>query len=111
MSDASAKTTHAQRRREEARNGARLKLRAGQYVRRLREIAERAESADPGAIPGMRLKADIYMKLLAKCLPDLKAVDHSGTVNHVNFDAAVIGLLNERSAQAGDAASAPNTVN
>jgi hypothetical protein len=49
--------------------------------------------------------------LLRKVVPDLKAVEHTGTVNHVNYDAAVIGLLNERGTQAGDAASAPVTVN
>ncbi len=49
--------------------------------------------------------------LLRKVVPDLKAVEHTGTVNHVNFDAAVLGLLNERSAEAGDAASASVTVN
>jgi hypothetical protein len=49
--------------------------------------------------------------LLRKVVPDLKAVEHTGTVNHVNYDAAVIGLLNERGTQAGDAASTPVTVN
>jgi hypothetical protein len=88
------KTTHAQRRREEAREGARIKLRAGQYIRRLKEIAVRADTAEPSTIPALRLKADIYLKLLAKCLPDLRAVEHSGQVNHINYDAAVIGLLN-----------------
>lgn len=111
MSAHPEKMTHAAKRREEARSASRLKLRAGQYVRRLKEIAERVEGVDPGDIPALRLKAEIYWKLLGKCLPDLKAVDHQGTVNHVNYDAAVIGLLNERSAETGDAASSPNTVN
>jgi hypothetical protein len=82
MSAPSNKTTHAQRRRLEAREGARLKLKAGQYVRRLREIADKAESVDPSQIPALRLKADIYSKLLAKCLPDLKSVEHSGEVTN-----------------------------
>jgi hypothetical protein len=110
VTDAANKTTHAQRRREEAREGSRLKLRAGQYVRRLREIADKAESAEAATIPALRLKAEIYWKLLGKCLPDLKAVEHNGTVNHVNYDAAILGLLNERSAQAGDAVGASATV-
>ncbi len=82
MTDEADKRTHAQRRREEARKGARLKLQAGQFVRRLKEIAERADRAEPSAVPGLRLKADIYMKLLAKCLPDLKSIEHSGTMTH-----------------------------
>jgi hypothetical protein len=47
--------------------------------------------------------------LLKKAIPDLKGVEHSGTVNHINYDAVVLGMLNERSAEAGDAASAPDT--
>jgi hypothetical protein len=31
--------------------------------------------------------------LLRKAVPDLKGVEHSGTVNHVNYDVAVLGLL------------------
>lgn len=110
MSDTAPKTTHAQRRRKEAQDSSRLKIRAGQYVRRLREIADRVEAVDVTAIPALRLKAEIYWKLLGKYLPDLKAVEHSGTVIH-DYDSAVLGLLNERSTQAGDAASASVTVN
>lgn len=105
------KTTHAQRRRKEARDGFRERLRAWQYVRRLREIADRVESVAPAAIPALRLKADIYLKLLAKCLPDLKAIEHTGTVNHVNYDAAVLELLNGTSTQPGNDAGAPATIN
>jgi hypothetical protein len=47
--------------------------------------------------------------LLRKAVPDLKGVEHSGTVNHINYDAVVLGMLNGRSAEAGDAASAPDT--
>lgn len=47
--------------------------------------------------------------LLKKAIPDLKGVEHSGTVNHVNYDAAVLGLLNGSSAETGDAASSPDT--
>lgn len=103
------KRTHAQRRKAEAEDGIRRRMRASRYVRALREIADKAETVDPSQIPALRLKADIYSKLLAKCLPDLKAVEHSGTVNHVNYDAVVLGLLNGSSAQAGDAASSPDT--
>lgn len=49
--------------------------------------------------------------LLRKVLPDQKATEHTGVVTHINYDAAVIGLLNERSTEAGDAQSAPNALN
>lgn len=48
--------------------------------------------------------------LLRKVVPDVKQVEHTGTVNHVNYDAAILGLLNERSTQVGDAERAPATV-
>jgi hypothetical protein len=47
--------------------------------------------------------------LLRKAVPDLKGVEHSGTVNHINYDAVVLGMLNGSRAEAGDAASAPDT--
>lgn len=47
--------------------------------------------------------------LLRKAVPDLKGVEHSGTVNHINYDAVVLGMLNGSSAETGDAASAPET--
>lgn len=39
-----------------------------------------------------------------------KSVELSGTVNHVNYDAAVLGLLNGSTVETGDAASAPATI-
>ncbi len=56
----------------------RKRLQAGQYIRRLKEIAVKADSAEASQIPALRLKADIYCKLLSKCLPDLKAVEMTG---------------------------------
>lgn len=38
-----------------------------------------------------------------------KSVELSGTVNHVNYDAAVLGLINGSSAEAGDASSSEQT--
>lgn len=87
------KTTHAQRRRLEAQVGSRLKLRAGQFVRRLREIADKAETAEPSHVPALRLKADIYTRLLAKCLPDLKAIEHSGGLTVASYDSAIAGVM------------------
>lgn len=73
-------TTHAQKRRAQSREAIRSRLRAGQYVRRLMEIAEKAETVEMSAVPALRLKADIYTRLLSKCLPDLKAIEHSGEI-------------------------------
>jgi hypothetical protein len=80
MDDSPNKMTHAQRRRSEARDAVREKLQAIQYLRRLEEIADQAEQVDASKVPALRLKADIYTRLLAKCLPDLKAVEHSGEI-------------------------------
>ena len=37
-------------------------------------------------IAAYRLRADIYMKLLNKALPDLKAIEHSGAVGMTRPD-------------------------
>lgn len=74
------KRTERQRRIAMNREGVRLRLRAFTYVRKLREIADAAESAEPSQVPALRLKADIYSKLLNKVLPDLKAVEHTGEI-------------------------------
>lgn len=81
MADESDKSTHAARRRLESRNGLRLKLRGAQYIRRLHEIADKAESADKDYVPGLRLKAEVYFKLLNKILPDLRAMEHTGEIS------------------------------
>ncbi len=81
MADQPNKTTHAARRREESRDGLRVKLRGAQYIRRLHEIANKAESADKDSVPGLKLKAEVYFKLLNKILPDLRAMEHSGEIN------------------------------
>lgn len=47
--------------------------------------------------------------LLRKAVPDMRAVEHSGTVNHVNYDAAVLGLLNGSGIAASNAASTEST--
>lgn len=107
MSDSPDKTTHAQRRKKEAQEAVRLRLRSGQYIRRLTEICNKAEIVEPSMIPALRLKADIYCKLLAKCLPDLKAIEHSGHV-HQTYDTSVLALINGRT-EARDAPSAEPT--
>lgn len=39
-----------------------------------------------------------------------KSVEHSGQINHVNYDAAVLGLLNGGTVERGDAERAPQTI-
>jgi hypothetical protein len=86
MADAPNKTTHAQRRRAEARDAARDRLRAWQFLRRLREIdavlAEKWETLEQAAIQALRLRADIQFRQLAKVMPDRKAIEHSGEIHH-----------------------------
>jgi hypothetical protein len=82
----------------------RRRIRASQLMRRLAKHALGKLDMTVTQIKAAEI-------LLRKVVPDLKAVEHTGTVNHVNYDAAVIGLLNERGTQAGDAASASVTVN
>lgn len=42
------------------------------------EIADEAQTCDADRVPALRLRADIYSRLLAKCLPDLKAIEVTG---------------------------------
>ena len=76
------KTTYAQRRREQSKEALREQLRAAEYLRQLHELM--GKEIAPEEVPAVRLKADIALRLLGKCLPDLKAVEHSGDldVNH-----------------------------
>lgn len=81
-------------------------MRGWQYVRRLREIADQCDEPEAN-IPALRLKADIYKGLLAKCLPDLKAIEHSGTVTnrHVSdlSDAELAAIATGRGEGVADA--------
>lgn len=70
--------THAQRRRQEAQEAVRKKLAAHVYIHKMIGIADEAITAEADRIPALRLRADIYTRLLAKCLPDLKAIEVSG---------------------------------
>jgi len=56
-------------------------LRAHAYVRVLESIAAKADTLPKDDVPGNALKAKIYLDLLAKVLPDLKAVEHSGAID------------------------------
>ena len=78
MSEEIDTSTYAQRRKEERKEELRTFLRGSEYLRQLHEWFDKPLSADQLAVA--RFKAEIALKLLAKCLPDLKAVEHSGEV-------------------------------
>ncbi len=82
----------------------RRRIRATQLMRRLRKHVLGQLEMTPTQIKAAEI-------LLRKVVPDMKAVEHTGTVNHVNYDALVLGMLNERSAQAGDPPGPSATVN
>jgi len=93
----------------------RMQMRGWQYVRRLREIADKCDTVESGQVPALRLKADIYRGLLAKCLPDLKAIEHSGTVSHRRVEdlsdaelAAIIAGSGARDAEAPTGETEPS---
>ena len=74
--------TYAQRRRAYDQEATRKRLNAAQYIRRLLEISEKLDTCEASLVPALRLKVDIYSKLLNKCLPDLKATEITGTLTH-----------------------------
>ena len=97
-----------------AREGTRNSLRAGQYIRRLREIANQCDTVEPERVPALRLKADIYRNLLSKVLPDLKAIEHSGGFEHRHVtdlsDAELADIAAGRSAGVAETPGGP-TIN
>lgn len=60
------------------REATRTRLRAQALVWQIKQIAVKADTADALQLAQLRLKLDAYTRLLNKCLPDLKAVEHSG---------------------------------
>lgn len=71
-----------QRRRETRKLDLRERIRGHAYVRVLEGIAAKASDLGDKEVAAYRLKADIYLRLLNKILPDLKAVEHSGEMMH-----------------------------
>lgn len=67
--------------RAHRRDNLREYLRGAAYVRVLEGIAAKAHELDKDSVAGYSLKAKIYLDLLAKVLPDLKAVEHSGSID------------------------------
>jgi hypothetical protein len=78
LSRKSLNATHNRRVRQE---NLRESLRAHAYVRVLESIAAKADKLHKDDVAGHALKAKIYSDLLAKVLPDLKAVEHSGSID------------------------------
>lgn len=82
----------------------RARIRVGMLIRRLsNHVLGRLEMS-----PTQIKAAEI---LLRKAVPDMRALEHSGQVNHVTYDAVVLGLISERHAEAGDDESAPTSIN
>ena len=74
------------------REALREELKSKEYLRQIHGIMDKAETADPAELPGLRLKAECAFKLLAKTLPDLKQVDINADVTHKTDPvAALIG--------------------
>lgn len=82
----------------------RARIRASQLIKRLYGCAMGEIEMTANQINSARI-------LLGKVVPDLKAIEHSGTVG-VNYDAAVVALLNgadveyASTVEAGDPAGA-----
>lgn len=103
MSRFPQKKNGVDRRRDYARAQMRQTLRGWRYVRLLREIAAQCDDVEPERVPALRLKADIYRGLLAKVLPDLRAIEVSGHVEHRHVedltDAELTEYLGPRSSE------------
>ena len=74
------KKTYAQRRRETRKLELRELLRGQEYIDQLHRWFDADLTADQLQVA--KFKADIALRLLAKCLPDQKAVEISGDINH-----------------------------
>lgn len=81
MSELSRKSLNATHNRRVRQENLRESLRAHAYVRVLESIAAKADKLPKDDVAGHALKAKIYLDLLAKVLPDLKAVEHSGAID------------------------------
>lgn len=80
----------------------RQRIRVGVIMRRLQKHAL-------GKIQMSATEIKAAEIVLRKAVPDMKAVEHSGTVNHVTYDAAVLGLINGSSTSPRDAGSTEPT--
>ena len=78
MANRDRKNLNITRRREALRE----ELKSREYLRQIHGVMDKAETADPSELPGLKLKAECAFKLLAKTLPDVKQVDINADVTH-----------------------------
>lgn len=81
MSESKEKSRKAGINRQYRQDNLREYMRGAAYVRVLEGIAGKAHLLLKDDVPAYSLKAKIYLDLLAKVLPDLRAVEHSGTIS------------------------------
>lgn len=79
MPDAAHKS-HAQRNKDARKEQLRELLKGSEYLRQLHGWIDADLNAEELQVA--RFKADIALRLLAKCLPDQKAIEHTGEVVH-----------------------------
>lgn len=74
--------TRAQQNRKIRQDALRAELKAREYLRQINDCAVRiydgAKEMEAGELNALKAVADINFKRLAKCLPDLKAVEITG---------------------------------
>jgi hypothetical protein len=78
--------SRAAQNRKLRRDALREELQAREYVRQVLSIATRLDPAsknacEPERVPALKARADIFFRLLDKCLPNLRPVDLPVTVN------------------------------
>lgn len=68
--------------KQRRRDNLREELQAREYLRQLQEIdkelCDNWKQMKSDSVAALRLRADINFKRLAKVLPDIKAIEHSG---------------------------------
>ena len=72
--------TYAQRRKDASKDALRNLLQGQEYLRQLHGWLGEELTGD--RLAAVRLKADIALRLLAKCLPDQKSVEVTGEIEH-----------------------------
>jgi len=55
----------------------RARLNPGGYIENLQSLIDESKKCEIEELPRLKFQADIYLAMLRKCLPDLKAVELS----------------------------------